>query len=59
MSDVVKVALIFAITAMLGLALYLYFSPYHSCVRGLKERVDNVRANIMCARGLGGVNGSD
>ncbi|HEX8532992.1 MAG TPA: hypothetical protein VF662_02395 [Allosphingosinicella sp.] len=33
MSDVVKVALIAAATVIAAVAIYIYFSPYQTCVR--------------------------
>lgn len=37
MSDNVKIALIAAGALLLAVVLYLYFSPYHSCVRAYGE----------------------
>ena len=33
MSDIVKASLVVAGTVLLAVALYIYFSPYQSCVR--------------------------
>jgi hypothetical protein len=38
MSDAVKISLIFAITILIGVGAWIYFSPYHSCVRAQKGK---------------------
>ena len=60
MNDKVKIAAIGAVTAIASIALYLYFSPYHSCVRALEEAYEGTNkaenrqdAHLRCARNLG------
>ena len=50
MSDPVKAALIIAAAIVGGVAIWTYFSPYHSCVR-MDGRSN---APILCAAALGG-----
>ena len=50
MSDPVKAGLIIAVAILLAVGLYIYFSPYHSCVRSY----DEPRAGVVCARLVGG-----
>lgn len=45
MNDKVKIALIIGGAAIICVGLWIYFSPYHSCVRGGE-------APILCAHGL-------
>lgn len=47
MSDNVKVALILAVTALIVLGIWLYFSPYYSCLRA-------DFSELQCARAAGG-----
>lgn len=47
MSDNVKVALIIAITQVICVCVWVYYSPYHSCIR---EEFNG----IQCARAVGG-----
>jgi hypothetical protein len=56
MTDVVKVALIAAAAVIAAVSIYIYFSPYQSCVRaaeanmkGSYEKPANA-ARIYCAR---------
>ena len=52
MSDTLKAALIIAGAILLATALYVYFSPYHSCVRSsFLTRGSN---ELVCARAVGG-----
>ena len=44
MSDKVKIALVIASAAIICVAMALYFSPYHSCVR-------SGQSEYLCARG--------
>lgn len=57
MSDGVKITLILAGAAVLVACLYLYFSPYQSCVRAGDEEIANAEnaatyndPRIWCAR---------
>ena len=57
MKDPVKIAVIAAIASVVCVALYLYFSPYQSCVRAFKSEGDNdFVANFQCTNMLGGQN---
>ncbi len=47
MNDKVKVALIIAVAAVICVALYMYFSPYQTCMR----QVDSA---VVCARNMSG-----
>lgn len=48
MSERIKITLIIAATAIFIVAVRIYFSPYHSCVRAY-ETVDN-KPQAECAR---------
>ncbi len=50
MNNIFNVAIILGGAIVLSVGLYIYFSPYHSCVRGN----DSARAEIICARMVGG-----
>ena len=52
MSDTLKAGLIVGGAILLATALYVYFSPYQSCVRG----TTNVRGSValVCARAVSG-----
>lgn len=55
MSELVKAALIIAVALIVCAVLYVYYSPYNSCVRELKSSgVEERRAYLVCARELGG-----
>lgn len=55
MNDKVKIAVIIAVALVSAVVLYMYFSPYQSCVRGLKEGgAPDYVASGQCARMLGG-----
>ena len=47
MNTHVKMAVIIALRMIVAAGLYLYFSPFHSCVR-------EVGSTVACARFLGG-----
>ena len=47
MSDNVKVALILATTAIICLCIWIYFSPFQTCVRASKDAE-------WCTRAVGG-----
>jgi disulfide bond formation protein DsbB len=40
MSDMVKVALIVAAVAVIGIGASIYFSPYQTCIRSMMEMSD-------------------
>jgi hypothetical protein len=55
MSEPIKIALIAAAALVASVCLYMYFSPYQSCVRGLATAgTDEKSAHFECARQLGG-----
>jgi hypothetical protein len=55
MNDRVKIAAIIAVAIVCSVGLYIYFSPYNSCVRGLKDGgAEDYQAHFQCARQLGG-----
>jgi len=55
MNDKVKIAAIAAIGLVMAVAIYVYFSPYNTCVRGLiSGGAEESRANFQCAKLLGG-----
>ena len=39
MSDLVKIVIVLSATAIVIAAMLIYFSPYHSCVRGGERAV--------------------
>lgn len=50
-----RVALIIAGAIVISVAMFLYFSPYQSCVRGLESDGMSTRgAHGACAKRLGG-----
>lgn len=55
MNDKVKIMLIAAIAMVVVVSIYVYFSPYHSCVRAVLEKNnDPATAAVICAKSLGG-----
>lgn len=50
----VKAALIVSMALLASVVLYLYFSPFHSCVRELTAARDDASAAWACARAVGG-----
>ena len=50
MNNQVNAGLIVAVAILLAVGLYIYFSPYQSCVRAY----DKPGAGVLCARLLGG-----
>jgi hypothetical protein len=52
MSDAVKIAIVAAITIISVTAIWLYFSPYQTCVRGDHAR-NFANLELQCARALG------
>lgn len=58
MNDKVKIAIIAAVGVVAAVALYSYFSPYNTCVRGLQASGEGeFRAHFLCAKLLGGGGG--
>lgn len=51
-SDVVKIAIITAITIVSVTGILTYFSPYQTCVRGENAR-NFIGLEMQCARALG------
>lgn len=51
MNDKTKVAWIVGGAIIVAIGLYVYFSPYQTCVRSLAGR--NVNAGYACATALG------
>jgi hypothetical protein len=52
MSDIVKAAAVIAAAIVAAMALYLYFSPYHSCVRTLTATdYEPSEAALACLHG--------
>jgi hypothetical protein len=50
MNSSVKIAIIVAATCLIGLFLWLYFSPFNSCVRSLEgEGILPERVAQLCA----------
>ena len=49
MSELVKAAIIIAVAIIVGVGLWLYFSPYHSCVRAMGDQ-----STLQCAALTGG-----
>lgn len=60
MSNAIKLALIAALTMICSVSIYVYFSPYQSCVRSFLAASDRgdakdiFWANQTCARELSG-----
>lgn len=50
MNDLTKAAAIVAVSIMTATVLWIYFSPYHTCVRA---EYRNDRAELNCAAALG------
>ena len=50
MNNPVKLGLIIGAAVLLATGLYIYFSPYQSCVRAY----DKPNAEVVCARLVGG-----
>lgn len=48
MGDQVKIAAILAAAAIAGVAAWIYFSPYHVCLRG-QVADGNRNAEVTCA----------
>ena len=53
MSDLLKATIILAATILLFVCVWIYFSPYHSCVRASSDPT-SFRTAVTCARALGG-----
>ena len=53
MSETVKAAIIIAAAIVIGVALWVYFSPYQSCVRAGHAKRDTAAEN-RCAMLLSG-----
>lgn len=52
MNDIVKAAAILAVALVVSMALYLYFSPYRSCVRALSAaEYEPAEAALACLHG--------
>lgn len=52
-NKIIQAAIIIAGAIVIATAIYVYFSPYHTCKRGM-EAGGNYRAAYLCARALGG-----
>lgn len=52
MSEPVKAAMILAIGIVVGVAIWTYFSPFHSCVRSLEAKSVDM-PEVACAKLLG------
>ena len=55
MDQLSKAALILGTAIVIAVSVWVYFSPYQSCVRGLNDEQNARRAPYICARALGGV----
>lgn len=51
MNDPIKIALIVVATILISIGLWIYFSPYQSCVRAYPRP----NGAVICARFVGGV----
>lgn len=54
MSDLLKASLIIASAIVASVLLWIYFSPYQTCIRMVGDGVPGDRAASHCARALGG-----
>jgi len=54
MSDPLKAALILGAAIVIAMSIWVYFSPYHSCVRAMPEKAGPADAAAFCARSLAG-----
>ncbi len=58
MSEQVKAAVILGVAAVACMALYLYFSPYERCIRGVRDvmgsTADMVNVYLTCAEKTSG-----
>lgn len=54
MNNSVKIALIIAAAIIVGVSIFVYFSPYQSCVRGMRAGAPTKPgvAEVYCARGF-------
>ena len=52
--NLVKPAVILAVGIVVAVAVFSYFSPYQSCVRGVEDRNPNAPAAVICAKHFGG-----
>ena len=51
MSDAVKIALIFSATSIVCLSMWIFFSPFQTCVRGLVGDGDDLaEASYECIK---------
>lgn len=53
MSDIVKAAVILGVAVIAAAAIWVYYSPYQTCVRGEYARNNPSAAEIRCAAALG------
>jgi hypothetical protein len=53
MSEPVKAALIVAAWLLIAMGMWIYFSPYHSCVRSWPSTAIG-NAGFRCAEAIGG-----
>jgi hypothetical protein len=56
MNDNIKIAVIGSIALVVAVAVYMYFSPYQSCVRYLERNNPQYNAASVCASKLSGGN---
>ncbi len=49
MNDKVKIAIILAVAIITATAIYVFFSPYQSCVRNYTKTPNNI-PEVICAR---------
>ena len=55
MNDKLKIVVVAAIALIAGVYLYVYFSPYQTCIRGVKSSGrSDLQANLICAEKFGG-----
>jgi len=55
MNDKLKIVVVAAIALIAGVYLYVYFSPYQTCVRGgISSGRSDWQANLICAEKFGG-----
>ena len=52
--SLVKAAAILAAGIVVAVAVFSYFSPYQTCVRGVEDRNPKAPAAVICAKHFGG-----
>ena len=54
MSDLLKASIVLALAFLVAVAMYIYFSPYHSCVRANLPAANQGAVAMYCAKAAAG-----